>query len=78
MLSKEKPVESKDDEVTVEEETISFENAQRTWSTVRKFMQQRSEKFGVMQACDRLENEMHEIRRKNMRQLTILQSFGLS
>ena len=67
-----------DDEVTIEEETISFENAQRAWSTVRKFMQQRSEKLGVMQACDCLENEIHEIRRKNMRQLTILQSFGLS
>ena len=78
MLSREKPVESEDDEVTVEEETISFKNAQRAWNTVRKFMQQRSEKLGVMQACDRLENEMHEIRRKNMRQLTILQSFGLS
>ena len=78
MLSREKPVESEDDEVTVEEETISFENAQRAWSTVRKFMQQRSEKMGVMQVCDRLENEMHEIRQKNMRQLTILQSFGLS
>ena len=78
MLGREKPVESEDDEVTIEEETISFENAQRAWSTVRKFMQQRSEKLGVMQACDRLENEIHEIRRKNMRQLTILQSFGLS
>ena len=78
MLGREEPVESEDDEVTIEEETISFENAQRAWSTVRKFMQQRSEKLGVMQACDRLENEIHEIRRKNMRQLTILQSFGLS
>ena len=29
MLSGEKPVESKDDEVTVEEETFLFENAQR-------------------------------------------------
>ena len=77
MLGREEPVESKD-EVTIEEETISFENAQRAWSTVRKFMQQRSEKLGVMQACDRLENEIHEICRKNMRQLTILQSFGLS
>ena len=78
MLGREEPVESEDDEVTIEEETISFENAQRAWSTVRKFMQQRSEKLGVMQACDCLENEIHEIRRKNMRQLTILQSFGLS
>ena len=78
MLSREKPVESEDDEVTVEEETISFENAQQEWSTVRKFMPQRSEKLGVMQACNCLENEMREIRRKNMRQLTILQSFGLS
>ena len=78
MLGREEPVESKDDEVTIEEETISFENAQQVWSTVRKFMQQRSEKLGVMQACDCLENEIHEIRQKNMRQLTILQSFGLS
>ena len=66
MLSREKPVESEDDEVTVKEETISFENAQRAWSTVLKFMQQRSEKLGVMQACDCLENEMHKICRKNM------------
>ena len=72
MLSREKPVESEDDEVTVEEETILFENAQRAWSTVQKFMQQRSEKLSVIQACDRLKNEMYEIRRKNMRQLTIL------
>ena len=78
MSIREKPVENEDDEVTIEEETILFENAQRAWSTVRKFMQQRSEKLGVMQACNRIENEMHEIRRKNMRQLTILQSFSLS
>ena len=37
-------------------------------------MRQGSEKLGVMQLSDRLENEMHE----NMRQLTILESFGLS
>ena len=37
-------------------------------------MLQGSEKLGVMQSSDRLEKEMHE----NMRQLTILQSFGLS
>ena len=77
MLGSKEPVENKDDTVTIEEENISFENAQRAWSTVRKFMQQWSGKLGVMQACDRLEDEMHEIRRKNMRQLTILQSFGL-
>ena len=77
MLGSKEPVESEDDKVTIEKENISFENAQRAWSTVRKFMQQRSGKLSVMQACDRLEDEMHEIRRKNMRQLTILQSFGL-
>ena len=38
MLGREEPVESEDDEVTIEEETIFFENAQRAWSTVRKFM----------------------------------------
>ena len=59
MLGSKEPVESKNDEVTVEEEIISFKNAQRAWSTVRKFMQQRSGKLGVMQACDRLEDEMH-------------------
>ena len=62
MLSREKPVDSEDDEGTVQEETISFENAQRAWRTVRKFMQKRSEKVSVMQACDRLENEIYENR----------------
>ena len=37
-------------------------------------MRHGSEKLGVMQSSDRLENEMHE----SMRQLTILQSFGLN
>ena len=78
MLRSEEPVESEDDEVTVEEEIVPFEEAQRAWSTVRKFMQQRSGKPGVMQACDRLDNEMHEIRQKKMRQPTILESFGLN
>ena len=55
--------ESEDDEITVEEEIVPFEEAQRAWSTVRKFMQQRSGKPGVMQACDRLDNEMHAERR---------------
>ncbi|KII65677.1 hypothetical protein RF11_16086 [Thelohanellus kitauei] len=57
MLCSEKPVESEDDNITVEEE--------------RKFMQQRSGKPGVMQAWDRLDNEMHVIRQKKMRQQTI-------
>ena len=78
MLGNKELAESENDEVTVEEEIILFKNAQRAWSTVRKLMQQRSGKLGVMQVCDRLEDEMHKIRRKNMRQLTILQSFGLS
>ncbi len=77
MLSREEPVESEDNEVTVEEEIVPFEKAQRAWSTVRKFMQQSSGKPGVMQACDRLDNEMLEIRRKRMRQWTIFESFGL-
>ena len=37
-------------------------------------MQRGSEKLGVMQSSDLLENKMHE----NMRQLMILQSFALS
>ena len=78
MLGNKELAESENDEVTVEEEIVLFKNAQRAWSTVRKLMQQRSGKLGVMQVCDRLEDEMHKIRRKNMRQLTILQSFGLS
>ena len=31
-----------------------------------------------MQACDRIDDDVHEIRTKNMRQLTIPQSFGLN
>ena len=78
MLGNKELAESENDEVTVEEEIVLFKNAQRAWSTVRELMQQRSGKLGVMQVCDRLEDEMHKICRKNMRQLTILQSFGLS
>ena len=77
MLCSEEPVESEDDDITVKEEVVPFEEAQRTWSTVRKFMQQRSGKPGVMQACDRLDNEIHVIRQKKMHQPTILESFGL-
>lgn len=76
MLSREEPVESEDDGVIVEEKIVPFEEAQRAWSTVRKFMQQSSGKPRVMQACDRLDNEMIEIRRKKTRQLTIFESFG--
>ena len=78
MLGSKELVESKNDEVTVEEEIISFKNAQWAWSTIWKFMQQRSGKLSVMQACNRLEDEMHKMWRKNMCQLTIFQSFGLS
>ena len=79
MLRSEEPIESEDvGENEVEDEIVSFEEAQRAWSTVRKFMQQRSGKARVMQACDRLDDKVNEIRRKNMRQLTSPQSFGLS
>ena len=61
MLYNEELVES-EDEVIVEEEIVLFEEAQRAWITVRKFIQQTSRKPGVMQACDRLDNEMNEIR----------------
>ena len=76
MLYNEELVESKD-EVIVEEEIVLFEEAQHAWITVQKFMQQTSGKPGVMQACDRLDNEMNEIRRKKMCQPTIFESFGL-
>ena len=79
MLRSEEPIESEDvGENEVEDEIVSFEEAQQACSTVQKFMQQRSGKASVMQACDRLDDKVHEIRRKNMRQLTIPQSFGLS
>ena len=65
-------MESEDDEVTAEKEIILFENAERAWSTVRTFIQQRSGKLGVMQACDRSEDEMHKISRINMLQVTLL------
>ena len=76
MLRSEEPIESEDvGENKVEDEIVSLEEAQRAWITVRKFMQQRSGKASVMQACDRLDDEVHEIHRKNMRQLTIPQEF---
>ncbi|XP_071443985.1 tigger transposable element-derived protein 2-like [Hetaerina americana] len=49
MLCSAEPMKSKDDEITVEEEIVPFEEVQRTCSTVRKFMQQRSRKPDVMQ-----------------------------
>ena len=49
MLHSEEPVESKDDEVIVKEEIVPFREAQHAWSTVQKFMQQKSRKPGVMQ-----------------------------
>ena len=62
MLRSKEPVECEDDNITIKEETIfSFENAQRAWITVWKFMRQRSEKLGVMRACDRSEDKIHEI-----------------
>ena len=76
MLDNKEPVESENDEVTVEEEIISFENAQQAWSTLQKFMQQRSRKLGMMQACNRLEDKMHEIRRKSMCQLRFFRVLG--
>ena len=78
MLRSEEPIESEDNEINVEDKIVSFEEAQRAWSTVWKFMQQRSGKPSVMQACDQIDDEVHEICRKNMRQLTIPQSFVLS
>ncbi|CAI9719662.1 Hypothetical predicted protein [Octopus vulgaris] len=63
VMHNEEPVESEDDEVIVEEEYVSFADVQRAWSTIRKFMQQQSSgKPSVMQACDRLDNKMNEIR----------------
>ncbi|CAI9727700.1 Hypothetical predicted protein [Octopus vulgaris] len=79
VMHNEEPVESEDDEVIVEEEYVSFADAQRAWSTIRKFMQQQSsEKSSVMQTCDGLDNEINEIRRKKMRQPTIFESFGIN
>jgi hypothetical protein len=69
--------ESEEDEPLIEDVPTSFEEAQRALSTVRKFMVRNSGEFDVMQACDRLEDKMQEIRQKKMRQLTILESFGL-
>ena len=68
MLHSEEPVENEGDQLTVVEEIASFEEAQCAWSIVRKFMQQRSGKPGVVLACDQLDNEMDEIRRKEMHQ----------
>ena len=43
---------------------------------IRKFMQQRSAKLEVLRASDRLEDEVHAIRGKSRRQLTIVESFS--
>ena len=60
MLRSEEPIESEDvGENEVEDEIVSFEEAQQACSTVRKFMQQRSGKARVMQACDRLDDKVH-------------------
>ncbi|XP_077972730.1 52 kDa repressor of the inhibitor of the protein kinase-like [Styela clava] len=48
MLRSEEPLKSVDDEIHVEEEIVSFEDAQQAWRTVRKFMQQRSGKPSVL------------------------------
>ena len=77
MLCGEEPVWSEDDNITVEDEIVSFEESQRLEHRTRMFMQQKSGKPGVMQACDQLDNEMHVIRQKKMRQPTILESLGL-
>ena len=61
---------------TIEEECISFQDAQRASATLRKFMQQRNGVLDEMQACDRIDKEMHEIRKRSNRQLTILECFG--
>ena len=63
---------------TIEEECISFQDAQRASAILRKFMQQRSGGLDAMQACDRIDKEMHEIRKRSNRQLTILECFGHS
>ena len=68
MLHREESKKSEDDDVIVEKETISFEKDQLAFRTVRKFMQQRRGKLLVVQAYDWLEDEMHKILRKNMRQ----------
>uniref|UniRef100_A0A915EFS1 Uncharacterized protein n=1 Tax=Ditylenchus dipsaci TaxID=166011 RepID=A0A915EFS1_9BILA len=64
-----------EEDLIVEEKEVSFKEAERAMSTVRKFMQQESGKLSVMQVCDKLEDEMQEIRQKKMRQPTILECF---
>ncbi|KII68343.1 hypothetical protein RF11_06787 [Thelohanellus kitauei] len=75
MMCSEELVETEDDDRTVEEKVVSYEEGQRAWSTVRKFMEQRSGKPGEIQACDRLDNQMHLIHEKKIRQPTILERF---
>ncbi|KII66660.1 hypothetical protein RF11_12687 [Thelohanellus kitauei] len=54
VMCREKPMEREDDDIIVDGENVSFEEVQRALNTVRK----------VMQACDRGDNEMHMIRKK--------------
>ena len=73
-----KDQEASDEEAVdaVQEEIISFQDAQKACFTLRKFMQQQSRGSDVMRACYLLDNEMHEIRRSNNRQMTIVECFG--
>ena len=73
-----KDQEASDEEAVdaVQEEIISFQDAQKACFTLRKFMQQKSRGSDVMRACYLLDNEMHEIRRSNNRQMTIVECFG--
>ncbi|KII71435.1 hypothetical protein RF11_02951 [Thelohanellus kitauei] len=75
MTCGEEQVESEDDDITVEEDVFSFDDAQRSLITMKKFIEQRSGKPSEIQACDRLDNEMHVIRQKKIPQPTILLSF---
>ena len=72
MLSNEQ--QDEDDGEEIIEEKVFLQEAQRACSTLRKFMQQRSANLEVLRACDRLEDEVHAILRKNKPQLTIKES----
>lgn len=69
---------SDDEELILEERTVTIAEAQCAMITVRRFLEQNSSKVGVMKLFDQLDDEMQKIRHDKMRQPTIMESFGLN
>ena len=67
VLRREDPEDEEDNEPIIEGRVVSFEEAQRGLIAVREYLVKNSGKTGVMKACDLLDDEIQEIRRKKQR-----------